>query len=111
MVNGSTNTFQFFNFACIFQHCLAMFEELEDLQAHMYEHEDEVEEATKSDRATMVQKSRSKERTPQPVSTDETVESGESEGEEEEELDDSIEANEEDNCIVLSTEIVTVSSQ
>ena len=88
-----------------------MFEELEDLQTHMYEHEDEVEEAAKSDRATMVQKNRSKEGAPQPVSTDETVDSGESEEEEEGELDEDIGVNEEDDCIVLSTEIVTVSSQ
>ena len=95
----------------LFQHCLAMFEDLEDLQTHMYEHDDEVEETPKSDRATMVQKGRNKKQAPQSVGITETVESEEYDEEEEEELDEHDDRNEEGNCIVLSTEIVTVSSQ
>jgi len=89
-------------------HCLAMFEELEELQSHMFEHDDEVELTAKNGRATMVQKNRIKAEVLKPVSVDETMESEEFEVEEEqEEFDDSVEG---ENYTVLSTEIVEVSA-
>ena len=89
-----------------------MFEELEDLQTHMYEHDDEVEESSKNTRATMVQKTSGKEPDGRLASTDETMESEESEEEddEDESIDDENCRNEEDDQSVLSTEIVTVST-
>ena len=100
--------FKYLNSLDVFQHCLAMFEELEELQSHMFEHDDEVELTAKNGRATMVQKNRIKAEVLKPVSVDETMESEEFEVEEEqEEFDDSVEG---ENYTVLSTEIVEVSA-
>eukprot|EP00795_Rhopilema_esculentum_P010724 gene10724-19503_t len=67
-------------------HCLAMFEDLEDLQTHMYEHDDEVQENVKATQATMVQRTQNKN---SEANNDESMES------EEEEIpdDDDDEAN------------------
>lgn len=92
-----------------------MFEELEDLQAHMYEHDDELEETSKNERATMIEKSSSKGTDNQMARPDESMESEDSELEVEEEVDEDEEEditnneNKEQTCSVLSTDIVTVS--
>ena len=100
--------FKYLNTLDVFQHCLAMFEEVEELQSHIYEQHDEIEETAKSGRATMVQKSRLKAEALKPVSVDETMESEEFEVEDEhEEFDDSVEG---EHYTVLSTEIVEVSA-